>query len=118
MASRLKEAGLVGGDFEESVRKRELFSSTVMKNLIVLPHPMEIYAAQTIIAVAVLRHPILWARRRAQLIFMMAVKSHDQHYLESFYELVVDLSDDSGFVGRILKTADFEEFLSLINNYK
>ncbi len=118
MAGRLKEAGLVGEDFEESVRKRELFSSTVMKNLIALPHPMEICAVQTVIAVAILHHPVIWSRRKAQLIFMMAVKSHDQHYLESFYELVVDLSDDSGFVGRVLKTTDFESFLSLIHTYK
>lgn len=116
MAEELLQAGLVEKGFEESVQRRESFSSTVLRNLIALPHPMDICAAQTVVAVALLKHPIVWMRRRAQVIFMMAVKPQDQHYLEAFYELVVDLSDDSGFVSRMLKARDFQEFISLIDD--
>ena len=118
LSKKLYRAGIVNDKFETSVLMRENFSTTVLMNLIALPHPMEICANETVVSIALLKRPIIWSKRKVQIIFMMAVAAEDQHFLASFYELVADLSDDINFVNKMLKAKTFDEFIKLINDYE
>lgn len=118
LSRKLYKAKIVDDKYETSVMMRENFSTTVLMNLIALPHPMEVCSNETVVSIALLRKPIIWSKRKVQIIFMMAIAAEDQHFLESFYELVADLSDDSNFVNKILRAKTFNEFIELINNYE
>ena len=118
LSKKLCDGGYVNNDFESSVFRREQFSSTGLKNMIAIPHPLEALSKKTAIAVAILKHPINWGPRKAQIVFMIAVKSKDQLFLENFYELIVDLSDDITYVNKIIKSKNFKDFINIIENKK
>ena len=118
MSKRLYEAGMVEEGFEESVRKRETFSTTTMFPLIAMPHPAQAFAKKPVIAVALLKKPVDWNKMKTQLVFMISIRPEDRPYLKGFYELIVALSEDISYVQRLLEAPDLETFIRIIRqNY-
>lgn len=118
LSKSLYDHQIVNDKFEKLVLARENFSTTVLMNLIALPHPMEVSSYETVISVALLKKPILWSKRKVQVVFLMAVAQDEQHYLSMFFELIAELSEDINFVQKMLKAKTFNEFIELINNYE
>lgn len=118
LSKSLCEHKIVNDKFEKLVLARENFSTTVLMNLIALPHPMEVSSYETVISVALLKKPIIWSKRKVQVVFLMAVAQDEQHYLSMFFELIAELSEDINFVQKMLKAKKFNEFIELINNYE
>lgn len=72
MCVKLKTCGCVDDDFYACVMKREHLANTNMNEVFALPHPMEVIALNTKVAVAILDEPLAWNDSdNVQIIFML-----------------------------------------------
>lgn len=117
MSQQLVQEGIVNQSFVRSVMEREAFSSTVMKNMIAIPHAAAFNSYQTIISVMKLKTPIHWGERKVKLVFLLAIKDGDQPYISQLFEKIADLTEDGAYVDLLMKSKSYKEFIYLMNNY-
>ena len=60
LSTLLLNEDIIGDDYLDSVYKREELSNTNMNDVFALPHPMEMCANDTKVAVALLKNPVKW----------------------------------------------------------
>ena len=79
MCNKLQEKNFVNEDFLQSVLKRETIGKTNMNDVFALPHPMEMCANDTKVAVALLKNPVKWNdSNKIQIVFMLVLKHGEQ----------------------------------------
>lgn len=94
ICDRLARLGYTSEGFEEAVLRREQITPTSVGNGIAIPHVFMEHVNKEFIAVAKLKHAVLWdANDSVNLIFMIALKeqvSKMSRFFAEFYSLVSD----------------------------
>ena len=115
MYDRLHEKGMVDERFLASVLKREDIGKTNMNNVFALPHPMELLANETKVAVALLDKPIKWNESDSiQIVFMLVFKQGEQKDFEHLYDIFIEIINNPKLQQNILKSANYEEFMDVL----
>ena len=119
LVGKLYQQGLVDGDFLESVLQRENLASTLMDDMIAIPHPLTARSSQTKIAVAILDKPVEWSdNQTAQIILLLAIAESDRNHLEFLYEAFVDITSNPKIQSQIIKVQTLDHFLNILHNAK
>lgn len=113
MGNALYENGYVGEDFTAKLFERENVSSSAYAN-IALPHPLDMDARRTAIAVALLQQPMQWGPQKVNLIMMLAITREDRPLFRSIFDFVTESIVDPQRLAALLKTTSYTEFINLL----
>jgi lichenan operon transcriptional antiterminator len=80
MANRFIETGYASAGFEEKVLQREQYMSTVYRNGIAIPHPIEMTAQKSAIGVTIVKNKLVHEDKEVKLIFMVNFAENDFHF--------------------------------------
>lgn len=113
LGQAMVQHGYVDASYVASVLEREAFSTTAYKDGIAIPHPMNMNAHQTKVAVGMLKKPIVWGTHKVQLVFLLAIRAQDKRRLFDLYESFARLSEQKQLYKQLLETTTCESFLTI-----
>lgn len=94
MCNKMCDLGVVKNKFFETVIQRESISSTYAYNRVALPHGYSRYVQKDIMAITILKEPILWDKNSVKIIFLSAFKwelnSENRNLIDILYKLIND----------------------------
>ncbi len=115
LAGVLEGKRLVGEDYLPSLMEREEIVPTYLGNGLAAPHPVEAEVLETVIAVCICPAGVDWnGEKRAQVVFMLAVKNEEQKRLATLYTLISDLVENPKVMGELKRVTDFESFMRVL----
>ena len=115
---RMAQAVWIPDGFEESVLERERFGATDFGNLAAIPHPRYVMTKETVVAVAVLKEPILWATNMVQVVILTSLNEEDDEETQQFYEITAAFLSDKEAVEGLIREPAFENFEKRITALK
>ena len=115
MCDHIARYGLLPAGFYDAVMEREELGQTDFGNLVALPHPYKILTESSFVTVAVLEKPIMWKNHHVQVVFLLAISSQEDSYLERFYEKTSSLFFDERAIQTLIKQPRFETLLNILN---
>ncbi len=105
--------------FEESVIEREQYGATDFGNLTAIPHPRYMMTRETVVAVAVLKKPVLWSANMVQLVVLTSLnEDEDDEETQEFYEITAAFLSDKEAVESVIQEPVFENFEKKITALK
>ncbi|MBA4603244.1 BglG family transcription antiterminator [Thermoactinomyces mirandus] len=116
MHEQLLEKGLVDPDFLEAIHEREKVAPTAYGNLVAIPHPITPKSSDTFLAVCTLKKPVLWGDKPVQFVCILSVKKESKEDLQSMYELLGKIIENSSIVQSLLKATSCETFMDVLEN--
>ena len=117
MCASLQERGCVGEDFYACVMKRESLANTNMNEVFALPHPMEVIAHKTQVAVAILDEPLPWNdSNQVQIIFLLAIKKGDQQDIEHLYDIFIEIVNNQRLQQDLIRCSNFNDFVKILDD--
>jgi lichenan operon transcriptional antiterminator len=109
LADKLKSIGLVDDHYLDSVLEREALSPTSYGNFVAIPHPITPKTDTTFWTICTLQKPIDWGGKRVQLVCLLNVEKNSTTDLQSMYDMLVQIIDDSQVVQQLIKCKTFKE---------
>lgn len=116
LCKKLEDHHIVNKDYYESVMKREKLAKTNMSDVFALPHPMEVCANETKVAVALLDKPLLWDDNdTVQIVFLLAIKQGEQHDIEHLYDIFIEIVNNNKLQQSIIHCQNYHQFIEILS---
>lgn len=109
------KGGYTDSNYTNSVFEREQISSTAFGN-VAIPHPLNIDAKSSLIAVAIEKNGIQWGNGKVNIVFMLSIKREDHTYFREIFDFVALLTKDDDSLKKFLHINNYNDFISLLNN--
>lgn len=116
MSDHLVQYGFVYQDYKQKLFDREAISSSSFKN-IAIPHPLEMDAKESIIAVLINHNPIQWGSNEVNLVFMLAINDIDRILFKDIFEYITRIVSDEKNLQNLLEVENYDAFLHLLASY-
>lgn len=116
MARKVESFKYANKGYLKKVIERENVLSTVYKNGIAIPHPMEMCGLENKIAVTVLREPIIHNNKSVKVIFMVSLKKGELKLHKVITKLLLNLMDNKERIERLVNSSSYEDFIIEMNN--
>lgn len=117
MVEKLVEDQYAPDGFLASILEREELGQTNLNNILAIPHPMSLMAFKSVVPVAVIPNGIDWGNGHlVKFVFLFSITKLDYANTEYFYDLLLELMDQTEKQERILSDPSFEHFMSVIQN--
>ena len=100
-------------DFYDAIIHRENQAVTEFGNLVAIPHPYKAMTSETFVCVCILDKPILWDKKKVQLIYLMSMENNPNRDLMSFYKITSKLLVNPTYVHELIQKKDFNILLGL-----
>lgn len=105
-------------DFYEKIEEREQLMSTSLGNMVAFPHAIKTTVCQTFIAAAILKKPILWDKKKVQIIFLGNIAPGEGPRLQAFYEEFSALITDKKRIARLIGSPTYENLTEILEEMK
>lgn len=115
LCSRLMELGYCDEQYETYVLEREAIASTSFGNYIAIPHPVEMAAAKSGIAVATLKNDVQWGENKVRIVFLFALSRQTMN-LSLFYHVIAKSIDNGSRMKELAKYTTFNAFIEQFMN--
>ena len=116
MAVDLEKQNIVSEDFVSSVLERESLQTTLINDVIAIPHSMTMSANRSRVSVAIFPNGIQWEKdKKCNFIFLLALSKTDNEITDNLYDLILNLIDDKAITKQLLKANTFYEFKNLLS---
>lgn len=116
MAVDLEKQNIVSEDFVSSVLERESLQTTLINDVIAIPHSMTMSANRSRVSVAIFPNGIQWEKdKKCNFIFLLAISKTDNEITDNLYDLILNLIDDKAITKQLLKANTFYEFKNLLS---
>lgn len=103
--------------FLASIMEREKLGQTNLNNMLAIPHPMSLMALESVIPVAVIPDGIDWGDGHSvKFVFLLSITKQDYENTDFFYDLLLELMDQTEKQEQILNTPSFNHFIAVIEN--
>lgn len=116
MGDALIAGGYARNDYKERLREREAISSSAYLD-VALPHPLDMNALRTAIAVSVHPEGLNWAGTNVHLVFMLAIHPEDKPVFRQIFDFVTEALFDPRHMTQVAAAESFEEFLDTLLSY-
>ncbi|MEA5050608.1 MAG: PRD domain-containing protein [Oscillospiraceae bacterium] len=116
MSDSLCAQGYVGPDFKQKLFDREIVSSSAYTN-IAMPHPLEMCAFRSAIAVSVHPNAIPWNDSRVNIVFMLAINITDRLFFKDIFDFITDVISEDQKLKALLKAQTFNEFIATLVSF-
>lgn len=118
LCHKLEENQVVSHDFFNSVMERESLAKTNMSDYFALPHPMEVCANKTKVAVAIVDQPVSWHEQdQVQIIFLLAIKQGDQQDIEHLYDIFIEIVNNNKLQHALMHCIHYQQFINTLNSH-
>ena len=104
----------VPDNFYEAIMKREKLSPTEFGNMVALPHPYKVITEDTFICLVILKKPIVWNKKKVQLIYLMSVTNQENRDLQYIYKVTSKLFTNKKYIKDLVQNKDYNMFCSII----
>ncbi|OOM73665.1 putative licABCH operon regulator [Clostridium puniceum] len=101
-------------DFYEAIMKREKLSPTEFGNMVALPHPYKVLTENTFISLVILNKPIVWNKKKVQLIYLMSITNKEDRDLQYIYKVTSKLFTNKKYIKDLIQNKDYNIFCSII----
>lgn len=115
LCNRLAELGYCDGQYETFVLERESIASTSFGNYIAIPHPVEMAALKSGIAVATLKNDVQWGENKVRIVFLFALSRQIMN-LSLFYQVIAKSIDNGSRMKELAKYTTFHSFIEQFLN--
>lgn len=116
MGSKLEDGGFAFPGFTESLFAREEVSSSAYRD-IALPHPIDMDAAHTAVAVSLHPEAIAWKGSSVHAVFMLAVAKKDRRFYREVFEFVAHVLNEPDGLSTVSRARTFDEFVETLLRY-
>lgn len=116
MGGALVTQGYADRSFIKKLFEREQISSSAYLN-IAIPHPLEMCALKTAIAVSVHQTPLAWNDRQVNIVFMLAINIRDRLFFKDIFDFITDVISEEKKLKTLLKTRTYEEFIAALVSF-
>ena len=116
MGGALVENGYVEKCFVEKLFERERISSSAYLN-IAIPHPLEMCALRTAIAVSLHKTPIIWGDKRVNIVFLLAININDKMFFKDIFDFITEVVSEEKKLRVLLETRSYEEFIKTLVSF-
>lgn len=113
MADSLEKLGFVASDYKQRLFERENISSSAYGS-IALPHPLEMHARKTAIAVAVYPSSVPWNENRVNLVLMLAITEDDRPLFRDIFDFVTEIISDAKNLQSLTAAKTYDDFIHLL----
>ncbi len=113
----LEQHQIVNNDFKTKLFEREAISSSAYSN-IAMPHPLQMCANQSVIAVSLHPNSIQWGINQVNAIFMLAIHQDDRLFFKEIFDFITDSISDQNKLQMILKSKTYSEFIATLVSFK
>ena len=113
LADTLASLGYVESSFKKKLFERELVSSSAYIN-IAMPHPFEMCALNSAIAVSIHPNPIQWNTSKVNIVFMLAINIRDSLFFKDIFDFITEVITEEKKLLSILETRTFEQFIAAL----
>ncbi len=117
MCSRISMETELPEGFMDAVLKREALAPTDFGNYVALPHPYRTVTEKTIVAVAILRKPVFWAKNEVQIIILASTGMEEDPHAEEFYRVTTQLIVNCPDILKLTENPSYEEFMKVISGF-
>lgn len=117
MAGKLVDDHYAPDTFLASIMEREKLGQTNLNNMLAIPHPMSLMALESVIPVAVIPDGIDWGDGHSvKFVFLLSITKQNYENTDYFYDLLLELMDQTDKQEHILNNPSFDHFMSVIEN--
>lgn len=116
MGDALIECGSAFADFKQSLYAREEISSSAYRD-IALPHPIDMDAHRTAVAVSLHPTPVVWMGEPVRVVFMLSVARKDRAFFREVFELMAHVLNEPASVRALAQAKSADEFISILLSY-
>lgn len=116
MSKKIKEVKDVPRNFYQALLKREQQAVTEFGNLVAMPHPYKAITKDTFVCVAILNKPIIWDKRKVQLVYLMSMEDNLNRNLQLFYKITSKLLVNKVLVKELIQKKDFQTLLMMFHS--
>ena len=113
MADALKKQGVVDDSFKKKLFERERISSSAYMN-IAMPHPLEMCALNSAIAVSIHPNAITWNNNKVNIIFMLAINIRDSLFLKDIFDFITEVISEENKLKTILDVKTYDGFIETL----
>jgi len=105
------ETGYIDSITKKSIFDRENIASTELGRLMAIPHPLDNKSEVPIIAICILKNPILWDKQKVQVILVFSIPHKDIEVWEIiFREIYTFLYEELG-INKLINDFEYEDFI-------
>lgn len=105
LGRRMLERGLIDARHIEGAIERERLSSTAFTEILAVPHPMELTATRTAIAIAILDAPMRWGEGTVQVVAFVAFSAEGRGAFQTVFDQFVEAFADDQSARRLIAEA-------------
>jgi lichenan operon transcriptional antiterminator len=116
MADALKKYGIVDSSFKNKLFERERVSSSAYTN-IAMPHPLEMCARNSAIAVSIHPNAITWNGNKVNIIFMLAINIRDSLFLKDIFDFITEVISEEKKLKTILDVKTYDDFIATLVSF-
>lgn len=116
MAEALRQHGYVDKHFKARLFEREEISSSSYVN-IAMPHPMEMCAYHSAIAVSIHRTPIAWNDSRVNIVFMLAINPLERLMFADIFDFITEVISEEKKLKTLLEVQSYDEFITTLGSF-
>jgi lichenan operon transcriptional antiterminator len=100
--------------FYKSAIKREKLFSTILDEMVAIPHPMESMSKTTVVAVGIFKNPIIYCGKKVNMIFLLAINAKEDEKLKVLYKMIQGILEDEEIIRKLSKARDINDFIESI----
>lgn len=113
MSDSLEIEGCVDSEFKVKLYEREKVSPSSFLN-IAMPHPLEMCALKSGIAVSIHPSPLDWNGNKVNIIFMLAIHIEDNLFFKDIFDFITEVISEEKRLKKILECKTFDEFIETL----
>lgn len=103
--------------FLASIMEREKLGQTNLNNMLAIPHSMSLMALESVIPVAVIPDGIDWGDGHSvKFVFLLSITKQDYENTDYFYDLLLELMDQTEKQEQIINNPSFDHFMAVIES--
>lgn len=105
-----------GPEFVDRTLAREVISASAYAN-IAMPHPLEMCARTSVIAVSLHPAPISWGGNRVNIVFLLAINPVDRLLFKDIFDFVTEVVAEEKKLKSLLAAKTYGEFIATLVSY-
>lgn len=117
MAQEIVKEGACSPSFPDDLWERECCLSTIYKNGVAIPHPIEMTGTKNIISVGVVQSDISGTERLPKLIFMVSLIKGNLELHKQISKYLEKIMNNKEVVDMLNKSQSYEEFIYKLKVY-
>lgn len=114
MSLKMIQNGYAYRSFDKDVALRERYMSTVYKNGIAIPHPIEMDGKRSAISVCIVKPKLFENKKDIKLVFMICLTKNDSYYYKSISNGLFQLMQNKSKITELYTKADFNTARSIL----